>query len=612
MANHVFASAASSGGKVLVGTLSGVYERGEASMWNRLEPDAASSVAFSPYDENIFYAGLDWRLGKSTDSGQSWTYIDISSDAKPHFVSSISISRQDPRVLFLGASYSCGCQGEIYKSTNSGTSISRSAVFNVPVNAVQVNPQNHLVVYAGTGMPFSSVPRGGVYKSSDGGSTWESILSFWPWDGPLEPPITGVVVNSLAIDPSDPEIIYAGCGLDDGNFSGVFKSTDGGVTWERKSFGLPDYASIKDIAIDPENADILCVATSRHGIYISHDGGNYWTLLGLSDYWLYDILSSYSTPLASKDRAVSGSSHLPSSELYAGSGSGILEYSGSGIGVVTGMVTDGKTGTGITGGALSTDTGGIALSLDGAYVMVLPAGVCTVTASMDGYQSCSRSGVVVTAGGDATVDLSLMPLSSPNMKSIQTNLVGPPAPGANIQITFTPCTQSDIYYRWYSRSGIGTANPGSWQMLADWSVNNNDMAWSPSGENRYLVLAHVAGAANSSTFHQIGLTFETQGNSTNPIQITGMTTTLADPQPGGIPITLTSVATGGSGPLYYKYFYRAGTGGWNELGGWNTDSNAALTPPSNGEYTIVVHVADNPAAANNPFAQAGMTCTIGE
>jgi hypothetical protein len=198
------------------------------------------------------------------------------------------------------------------------------------------------------------------------------------------------------------------------------------------------------------------------------------------------------------------------------------------------------------------------------------------------------------------------------MKSITTNLSSPPAAGSTVQITFVPCTQSDICYRWYSRAGIGTANQGSWQLLADWSTNTNVVNWSPSSNNRYLVLAHVAESAASTAVHQIGLTFETQAYGANPIQITGMTTSMADPQPSGTPITLNTTAAGGSGPLYYKYFFRAGTGGWSALAGWNTNSNTSLTPPSAGEYTIVVHVSDNPSVASNPLTQAGMTCTIGE
>jgi hypothetical protein len=220
--------------------------------------------------------------------------------------------------------------------------------------------------------------------------------------------------------------------------------------------------------------------------------------------------------------------------------------------------------------------------------------------------------VTVRSGEDVTVNVTLMPVSAPNMRSITTDLTNPPSAGSTVQITFTPGAPSDVSYRWYSRAGIGTANQGSWQILADWSTNNNVVNWTPATDNRYLVLAWVAESATSSTVHQIGLTLETQGNSTNPIQITGMTTSMADPQPSGYPITLSTAAGGGSGQLYYKYFYRAGTGGWNELGSWSANSNATLTPSSAGEYTIVVHVADDPTLSNNPLTQAGMTCTIGQ
>ena len=122
-----------------------------------------------------------------------------------------------------------------------------------------------------------------------------------------------------------------------------------------------------------------------------------------------------------------------------------------------------------------------------------------------------------------------------------------------------------VYYKWYSRSDIGTTNPGTWQELTNWSMDNHALTWSPESDNRYLVLAHVAETAESTTFHQAGLIFETQGNSANPIQIIAMTTDIAYPQSSGTPISLNTTATGGSGQLYYKYLYRLGSGGWTEF-----------------------------------------------
>ena len=97
-------------------------------------------------------------------------------------------------------------------------------------------------------------------------------------------------------------------------------------------------------------------------------------------------------------------------------------------------------------------------------------------------------------------------------------------------------------------------------------------------------------------------------------EITGMTTTIADPHPSGNPITLDTTAAGGSGQLYYRYFYRLGTSGpdWIPLGPWNTTGNGTWTPTGNGLYTIVVHVSNDNTVESNPLVQAGMTCTIGE
>ncbi len=200
-----------------------------------------------------------------------------------------------------------------------------------------------------------------------------------------------------------------------------------------------------------------------------------------------------------------------------------------------------------------------------------------------------------------------------NMQKIETNLTSPPVAGASVQITFTPCVQSNLYYRWHSRAGVGSASPGSWQTPANWTMNYNVLTWSPSTDNRYVVLAHVADTMNSTNFHQIGLIFETQGNSTNPIQITGMTTTITYPQSSGTPITLSSTATGGSGQIYYKYFYRLGTAGaWNELGPWSPNGNATWTPRQDGFYTLVLHVSNDNSVPSNSLNQAGMTCSIGQ
>jgi photosystem II stability/assembly factor-like uncharacterized protein len=137
------------------------------------------------------------------------------------------------------------------------------------VNALVIDQGNRATLYAGT-------PEG-VFKSADGGTTWSNIS-------------LGMGVTSLALDPGDPDTIYAGGTPYLGaGFLGLFKSTDGGASWAPINNGLAgvfDSRSIVTaIAFAPGNASTLYVATSGGGIYKSLDGGANWEPLneGLSN-----------------------------------------------------------------------------------------------------------------------------------------------------------------------------------------------------------------------------------------------------------------------------------------------------------------------------------------
>jgi len=197
-----------------------------------------------------------------------------------------------------------------------------------------------------------------------------------------------------------------------------------------------------------------------------------------------------------------------------------------------------------------------------------------------------------------------------NMQSIATNLITTLTAGDNVHISFTPSVQSALYYQWYSKTGTA---PGGWQTLANWTMSFDSLDWSPATEGWHVVLAYVADTPESATYQQIGLTFETEGTGTNPIQITGMTTDLPYPKTSGTPINLYTAATGGNGQLYFRYFFRLGTtGSWNALGPWSASGTGTWTPQQAGLYTVVVHVSNDDTIVSNPRNQAGMTCTIGE
>lgn len=199
-----------------------------------------------------------------------------------------------------------------------------------------------------------------------------------------------------------------------------------------------------------------------------------------------------------------------------------------------------------------------------------------------------------------------------NITGIVTDLTGPPAAGNAVQITLTISPQSNAWYWWYARSGFATQNPGAWQTLeADWSTNNS-ITWTPQSNNRHVVLAWIGDTTNRTNRYQAGLTFETENYSANPIQITGMTSTISFPQASGTPITLNAIATGGSGTIYYKYFAKFENGNWTELGGWDASGGATWTPSQEGLCIIVVHISEDTNVSSNPYNQAGMICLIGE
>jgi photosystem II stability/assembly factor-like uncharacterized protein len=137
----------------------------------------------------------------------------------------------------------------------------------VYVLSLAIDPSDANIVYAGTG---GFVGQGyGVYKSTDGGETW----------APSNRGMLDYVITSLAIDPIDPQIIYAG-----GDFGEFFKSTDGGYTWYNLTenlLGQPNMpgGKISGIAINPsDTAQILVVG--GYGLWYSLDGGITWQAFG--------------------------------------------------------------------------------------------------------------------------------------------------------------------------------------------------------------------------------------------------------------------------------------------------------------------------------------------
>jgi len=139
------------------------------------------------------------------------------------------------------------------------------------IEAVAVSPSGE--IYVGSA-------SGGVWASTDGGSTWTD----------LTPTAADLAIGTLAIDPTNPQVIYAGTGENDGYQSptgpqscydcffgdGILKSTDGGATWTLVGADVFNGWDIGSIAVDPESPETVFAAGSR-GVWESTDGGSTWS-----------------------------------------------------------------------------------------------------------------------------------------------------------------------------------------------------------------------------------------------------------------------------------------------------------------------------------------------
>jgi len=323
----------------------GLYKSVDGGLhWNSIDVGlgiTVRSLAVDPANPTTVYAAtLSDGVYKSLDGGDSWS--PANGGMTSWDVEALVIDPQSPGTIYAGT-FEYGCEGFcLFKSTNGGRSWTPTG--RTPdVLSLAVDPRTPSTLYAGT---YGS----GIFKSEDGGDSWRAI----------NVGLTGNFVPSMVIDPLTPTTIYAApVGYPSGPYpvGGVFKSTDGGETWNAANRGLTA-DSVRELAINPRNPSTLYAGTPV-GIFKSSNGGDSWTAMndGLSN---TDVLSLAIDP-ADPDR------------LYAGTaGGGIFEWetpgpcpagsntlclNGGRFAVTTAWATrDGHTGAG-QAVALTGDTG---------------------------------------------------------------------------------------------------------------------------------------------------------------------------------------------------------------------------------------------------------------
>ncbi|MBN2467354.1 MAG: hypothetical protein JXD19_04310, partial [Deltaproteobacteria bacterium] len=171
-ANQVYESTVSSASEIVAGTQAGIFIKEDGS-WRWLNALPGKAVAFNPGDGNTMYAGSDDGFGMIHLDGSGSSFVYIPSN-DPLVVSSLAAHPHNPAILYAGVAYRSGEKGEIYKSSDGGATVTLLRQFEKPVNAVAVNPSNPEILFAGTGAFYIPAQPGGIFKSLDGGATWEA------------------------------------------------------------------------------------------------------------------------------------------------------------------------------------------------------------------------------------------------------------------------------------------------------------------------------------------------------------------------------------------------------------------------------------------------------
>ncbi len=257
--------------------------------WRNIGPyrgGRTRAIAGVPSQPNVFYmAPVNGGVFKSIDYGRTWQ--PIFDDQPTASVGAIAVAPSDPNVVYVGSGEGLhrpdlSLGDGIYKSTDAGKSWTHLGLRDgQQIAQLSVDPKNpDRIFVAVAGHPYGPNEERGIYRSLDGGKTFEKVLYR----------DENVGASDVQIDPSNPQIVYAALwesregpwenGVFNGDGGGIFKSTNGGKTWRQLTKGLPSNIVQANIAIAPSAPKTLFAAVRTKTIaklYRSNDAGETWS-----------------------------------------------------------------------------------------------------------------------------------------------------------------------------------------------------------------------------------------------------------------------------------------------------------------------------------------------
>ena len=238
-----------------------------------------------PSQPSVFYmAPVNGGVFKSSDYGRTW--VPIFDDQPTASVGSIAVSISNPNVVYVGSGEGLhrpdlSVGDGIYKSTDAGKTWTHLGLRDgQQIAQLAIDPKNADIVFvAVAGHPYGPNAERGVYRSLDGGKSFERVLYR----------DENIGASDVQIDPTNSQIVYAALwesreapwenGVFNGDGGGIFRSIDGGKTWRQLTKGLPPGIVQANIAIAPSATKTLFAAVRTKTIaklYRSNDGGETW------------------------------------------------------------------------------------------------------------------------------------------------------------------------------------------------------------------------------------------------------------------------------------------------------------------------------------------------